>query len=546
MQQKHSARYAVILLIIIAGAIFRIWNLDSKPVWPDELYTIVYSLGFQFQDLPTDRLLTTEQTEQILKIDKSAGLVKVWTNESSEDTHPPLFFCLSNAWLKITGFSIWNIRILSVLFGILTIWSAYALTRLYSKQESAWLAAIFMAFSPFAISLSQEARHYTMAMFLVTVAIAVGYRLLFSIIKGVRVSVYIFAAWVLVNVAGLYTHYFFIFAVCSQIAAMVIVSAFHKHRHIKNLMGYVFFGILLVTAGFYVQAATMLTQVSSPATEWLSFNPTDIVEYLHPVFYSLFGFVTTAFGMTVIDDSWVATSALTSFFSVIAVWLIWQMYRGAKQLAGDELSIGFLFVTAYMASVLFAFVAASYVFERNIPYIMRYNFIYFPALISLMGVTLNAIAVNPSITRNRMIRLLEPSRKAALWIVATIFVLFSGLVISDITEYKWLVEDEAFDILESENQYPVVVVAGAAVGLSYAATLANRKRQKNREVYYYLAEERFMQSSVVSIAAELDGAFDLLLDNRQLSALENSCTEIFEKENMISKTSLVLYHCVAW
>ena len=62
-------------------------------------------------------------------------------------------------------------RSLPALIGVIEIAAIYCLNRLVFSKSAALMAAALMAVSPFAVYLSQEARHYTLPMLLTTLAL---------------------------------------------------------------------------------------------------------------------------------------------------------------------------------------------------------------------------------------------------------------------------------------------------------------------------------------------------------------------------------------
>jgi uncharacterized membrane protein len=77
--------------------------------------------------------------------------------------HPPLYFWLLHYWRLISGDSEFGLRLLSVMFGLLTIAAAYLLGKRINGRFTGLLAALFMTISRFDISWSQEMRMYALA-----------------------------------------------------------------------------------------------------------------------------------------------------------------------------------------------------------------------------------------------------------------------------------------------------------------------------------------------------------------------------------------------
>lgn len=80
------------------------------------------------------------------------------------DFHPPLYYLLMKYWVNIFGNSEFSLRIPSLIFALLTI---YVIYKTFGK-----ISAILLASAPLLFYYAQEARMYTMAMFLVACLIS--------------------------------------------------------------------------------------------------------------------------------------------------------------------------------------------------------------------------------------------------------------------------------------------------------------------------------------------------------------------------------------
>jgi uncharacterized membrane protein len=97
---------------------------------------------------------------------------------SPHDFHPPLFYLTLKLWSQLAGTSEVGMRLLSVLFSLITIVLIYKL--------AGWEPAALTAFNPLLLYYSQEARMYSMVTMIVTAA-------LFCLIKKKYVGYTIFA-----------------------------------------------------------------------------------------------------------------------------------------------------------------------------------------------------------------------------------------------------------------------------------------------------------------------------------------------------------------
>ncbi len=151
------------------GAVLRLIHLTTQPLWTDEFSTIVFSLGHSFQTVPLNQVISPETLLQPLRVDPSGSIEDVLHHLMAESTHPPLYFVLANGWMRLFPpqdglVSPWASRSLPALFGVAAIPAMFGLGWIaFRSRLVGQLAAALMAVSPFGIYLSQDARHYTLA-----------------------------------------------------------------------------------------------------------------------------------------------------------------------------------------------------------------------------------------------------------------------------------------------------------------------------------------------------------------------------------------------
>ena len=196
-------------LILLLAALLRLWRLAAKPLWVDELYTAFYSLGKSLDEIPVGRLLPVSDYWSLLENPGSswqaAQAVTTYSN------HPPLFFIMMNSWLQQVGTSVWSLRALPVLWGVVAVAAMFYLGQRLSNPKVATLAALLMAVSPYGIYLSQEARHYSLAIAIALLALINWIALLQE-----ERSPWRWLSWIGLNTLGLYIHYFYSFSIIAQ------------------------------------------------------------------------------------------------------------------------------------------------------------------------------------------------------------------------------------------------------------------------------------------------------------------------------------------
>lgn len=137
----RTNRWLLLATILLAFGL-RVYRLAGQSIWYDEGLSVYYARR------PLPELL---------------ALV-------SGSDHPPLYFLLLHAWLRLTAFGQPAIEFLvrypSVIFGVLLVPLIYVFGRRLLSERTGLLAALLIAISPFHVWYSQEARMYTLITFL--------------------------------------------------------------------------------------------------------------------------------------------------------------------------------------------------------------------------------------------------------------------------------------------------------------------------------------------------------------------------------------------
>jgi len=175
---------ALLLVIIAAGAFFRVLNLGQACLWLDE--TITY-----------DRAISS--IPQIVRA--SYG----W------EVHPPTYYLILHFMVKL-GESAAALRLFSVICGVLSIPVFYFLGREILGKREAVVAALLLALSAYQIRYSQEARMYTLFFLVSALAIWFFYR------AFCRQQKRDWFLWAGCSVASFYVHYYTVFLIAAQLA----------------------------------------------------------------------------------------------------------------------------------------------------------------------------------------------------------------------------------------------------------------------------------------------------------------------------------------
>ena len=127
-------------------------------------------LGFILRLIQINQSLwLDEATSAIVARDLSWN--EIWNSFLIKDFHPPLYYFALKIWSLIFGTSEIVLRMLSVIFGTLTIWIIYLIGKKIKSKLTGTVAALFLATAPLHVYYSQEARMYAMTSFFVAISV---------------------------------------------------------------------------------------------------------------------------------------------------------------------------------------------------------------------------------------------------------------------------------------------------------------------------------------------------------------------------------------
>jgi mannosyltransferase len=197
---------AVLLVLITALAVgLRLYRLDGQSLWYDEAFS-AYLANMDLGEI---------------------------TARTAADIQPPLYYYLLHGWIQLFGDSEFSLRWLSALFGMLTVPLIYALAgQLFRSRLAGLLAALLLAVSPLHVWYAQEARMYTLLTFL---GVLSSYLLLLAMrAPDRRRQAAWWAAYALIGIAAVYTHYFAFFVLAFQAIYLLIAwwAAGFTPRHV--------------------------------------------------------------------------------------------------------------------------------------------------------------------------------------------------------------------------------------------------------------------------------------------------------------------------
>ena len=398
------------MLVAIA---LRIWHLGTKPLWLDEVIGAIFTLGKGLDDIPLGVIFPLTDLSQIFSLAPGASCHQITQTVATESVHPPLFFCLQYAWLShwlpflssvVPMFNdtrswVWVLRSLPALVGIVGVLGIYGLGRMVMGMRTGLIAAALMAVSPFAVYLSQEARHYTLPMLWMILGLMGLVRIQQLMVKRLPVPPWLLVIWIAVNSLGLYTHYFFLLDFVAQIVALGGWIAWEGWqgnssitKDIKGLYRYVGqlgLSITVIIVSYAPWVPTLLQHITRPETDWLKPYKPDWSDRVAPIYQTFMGWILMVVSLPV--ESQPLAIAIPSVLGMVifGLWLAWQVFHGIKQawqVQTNQPTLKlFLLLTI---SLLIQVLAIVYILDKDITAIPRYNFISYPVILILIAIGL--------------------------------------------------------------------------------------------------------------------------------------------------------------
>ncbi len=409
MTSKRSSvleRLLYLPIVLLLAAALRLYRLSAKPLWVDEIYTAFYSLGKSLTDIPFGELLSPERYWALI-----AAPGTPWQAAqavTTQSNHPPLFFMLMNGWLQSVGTSVWSLRAFAVLWGLVAVAGVFYLGRRVGgdspeerlRHRTGQIAAVLMAVSPYGIYLSQEARHYSLAVAIATFALLHWVALL----QGDR-TLFRWLSWIGLNALGLYVHYFYSFGVIAQWLVTIAIllrspggpapKRFRERSQLLRQKVAQAFGWLMAIASTMVLLLPLMPTAiahfqSEGGTSWLSHDIPLYQTVLYPLVHTLAAAVFMLVMLPVEQvPLWVAIPCALIMLGVFGAVLRqfiqgWRQESGSKTADSNYSKDSFLQAGAPLVSyvlVVFAIMMLiTYGLGKDLTRAPRYFFMLYPAV----------------------------------------------------------------------------------------------------------------------------------------------------------------------
>ena len=526
MTAKLNSRWFHILLLLIwlvIGISLRLINLTAKPPWTDEFSTLVFSLGNSFLPVPLDQAISADVLLKPLQPQANARIQDVWTNLFTESNHPPLYFLLTHWWLQLFPtpgglVSLWGARSLAAIFGAISVGAIYSLSWLaFRSRVVSHLTAALMVVSPYSIFLAQEARHYTLAILWVIATFACLVVAARHIDNRTQLPIRVGLLWIVVNALGIATHYFFVLTLIAEGMVLIFLAGrewkkqnnsnysiknISKNFQSKNFQSKNFltenfrtknFGFLLhapwrriylVAVGTAISGLVWLpvflqNSYGNKLTDWIQGEWT-LLSWINPVFQALAAWITMVVLLPVEAPQLSVIIASGLVMLIFLIWAIPILFKGLK--VNLEQSQTQLMTRVFLGIVLgaiFLFFIFTYFLGIDLTRGARYNFVYFPAVIILIGTSL-AVCWHAPIIKCWRWQINGKQAAIVIWLVS---LLSSITVIYNLGYQKYYRPDLFVQLIQNTSKLPVLIATtqkthvqiGEMIGVAREFKIQNTK-----------------------------------------------------------------------
>ncbi|MDY6781720.1 MAG: glycosyltransferase family 39 protein [Cyanobacteriota bacterium] len=470
--------YLSLPIILLIGSALRLARLDSKPLWADEIFTAIFSLGGSFDNIPFNQIISLSRIPSFFSLNPEASCRDIAHNLTVQSTHPPLFFCLMHAGLvRLSPFDLplaWKLRILPAFLGILAIAAIYLLNRVAFSPAAGLMGGALAAVSPFGVYQSQEARHYTLPILLITIALIFLLQLQQDLQKQ-RIRPWIGMGWAMANTLGLYVHYFCAIAFLAQVLTLIAYAyRLSPHRFPSPTTLFVLSFSLLPPLLYLPWLPILIEHFNSPKAGWLP-PPQHIVPLLRMLLATILMVVVPP-----VEEQplWVSIPAIVLTLVFLAA-ILPPAWRGLKRLATDPKTRDSTFIlVSFILFVLLQFLAIVYILGKDITVAPRYHFLYYPALCALLGASCAQSYPNSPNSNDTILSPhppLSPSPPLP-WLLLSVSFVSSLCVITNLAFVKPYYPLAVAQKLNRSSGFTLVVMGYSdtqqiALGLSYALAL---------------------------------------------------------------------------
>ncbi len=283
------------IAVVLIAAVVRLTGLNLDSLWFDEAFSVcIARLGLS----------------EIISL-------------AATDVHPPLYYLLLHFWTRLFGETESAVRLLSVVFSVLTVLVIYHLALTLFDRRTAIVTALLTALSPLQVFYAQETRMYAQLTFLSTISM---YLFLRWLKDGQRRSAVLY---VISTALLLYTHLYAVFVVMAQFLYFASLFFLGREKFQKRWRGWVTISVIIGllfapwTLIAFQQAARASGRFWIKEPDWFAAIET-LIEYSGSLWLTLLLLPLFVYGVKRCCEQRVATEtpSLPHLRAFLLLWLI--------------------------------------------------------------------------------------------------------------------------------------------------------------------------------------------------------------------------------
>jgi uncharacterized membrane protein len=564
-----SARWfhpLLLLIWFIIGLSLRLTNLTAKPPWTDEFATLVFSLGNSFLPVPLDQAIAPEILLQPLQPNPAANIRDVINTLITQDTHPPLYFVLAHLWMKLFPHpegivSLFAARSLPAFLGSVSILLAYVLGKLaFRSPLIGHLAAAIMAVSPYSIFISQEARHYSLAILwvmasLICLVIAVNY-----LQNHTQLPIFLALSWLVINALGFATHYFFTLTLGAEIFGLIFIVWCQRIKFnfkinycsIPPFFLPLWWRIYAVIIGSLISGLVWLPSlIQNPyrrsLTNWIQ-NSRVGLDWINPIFQALAAWITMISLLPVEAPQLIVIIISGLIMLIFFIWATPILVSGWKlQLQRPENRVNIQVLSGFVFGSIALFFIFTYILGIDITRGARYHFVYFPAIIILLAASIAVCYQNQNIDKWGI------TGKKAVILILLMGLISSITVTVNLGYRKYYRPDLLVPLIAQNSQFPVLIATthksliqtGEMMGIAWELKFSDSKVKPQFLLAHQAQNPHTSTKALANTLKSLPRPFDLWLVNFHAPLAEEVLKCIVNTKNLpgVYGYDYKIFHC---
>lgn len=157
------------IIIILIGVSIKLFHIDYRLFWYDEIATVLHTSGNQTFNIPINEIKNISYYNDQLHLKKQNQTIGSQLKGLYGSTNlNPLHYSFLMLWYRIAGDDVISYRLFSVFIFILTLPVLFLLAKtLYKSNLAGWIAVSLYAFSPYFHYYVHEARYNILWVFLI-------------------------------------------------------------------------------------------------------------------------------------------------------------------------------------------------------------------------------------------------------------------------------------------------------------------------------------------------------------------------------------------